>query len=152
MTTLAEILLAPARRDEAIARTAEWVEAYVAQRPGLRGLTLKASLAALKAARPDALERGVARMLPEFAVALEPSYQRFVKSKERDFPEYLARHADDAVHALMQVADARAASTPHRTLASGYKRVRGTFEHELYTLLPDLAKMLSRAMKLERST
>jgi hypothetical protein len=144
MTTLADVLLAPERRDLIVSRTAAWVEQYVAKRPGLRGLTLKAGLAALKAARPDALPRGVARLLPEFAVALEPLYRRFRASGERNFSHFLAAHSDDATAALIAVADARAAATSHRALASGYRRMRGTFEAELHTLLPELAKMLSR--------
>jgi hypothetical protein len=142
MTTLADILLAPGRREAVIGRTAEWIERYVAERAGLRGLTLKAGLAALKAARHDALPRGVAVMLPEFARALEPVYQAFRASKERDFSRYLAQHSEDATQALMAVTDARAAATSYRTLASGYRRMRGTIEHELHTLVPEIAKML----------
>lgn len=146
MTTLAEILLAPERRDRLMRQTAEWIERYVHEKPGLRGMALRAGLAAAKSARHDAVERAVARLLPEFADALEPFYQRFLASGEKDFSAFLRGHAADASEALMGVADQRVAASPHRALAAGYRRLRGTLEHELEGLLPDIASMLARAI------
>lgn len=146
MTTLAELLLAPSRRDALVRETARWVERYVADAGGLRGIALRAGLGAAQAGRPDIVTRAVARLLPEFAQALEPHWQRFKATGEHDFGAYLKRHAADASEAMMQVADARVAASNHRALAVGYRRLRGTLESELERLLPDIARMIGRTI------
>lgn len=146
MTTLAEVLLAPARRDALVARTAQWVDEHVAALSGLRGIALRAGLAAARAVRPDAVERGVTRLLPDFAAALEPFWQRSRASGERDFGEYLRQHAPAASAAMMARVDARMAGTSHRALAAAYRRLRGTLAAELERMLPDIARHVGRAL------
>ena len=146
MTTLAEILLAPARRDRLMRQTAEWIERYVHEKPGLRGMALRAGLSAAKSARADAVDRAVARLLPECADALEPLYQRFLAGAGGDFGAYLREHADEAASAIMGVTDQRVAASSHRALAAGYRRLRGTLEHEVRALLPDIATMIARGI------
>lgn len=147
MTTLADILLAPERRDALITNIASWIERYVHESHGLRGMALKAGLSAAKAARHDAVERAVTRLLPEFANALEPFHQRFLATGERNFADYLRRHAKEASAEMMAVTDVRIAASPNRTLHAGYKRLRGTLASELEKLLPDIARMIGRQLK-----
>lgn len=146
MTTLTELLLAPERFDRLVPQTAAWVERYVHETGGLRGMALKAGLAAARAARPDAVERAVRRLLPEFATALEPFWQKFRASGEADFSTYLKRHAPQATAALMAVTDTRIAASSNRALHVGYKRLRGTLATELQKLLPDIARMIGRSV------
>jgi hypothetical protein len=147
MTTLADLLLAPGQRDVLVKRTGEWVERYVHDSSGLRGMALKAGLAAAKAARPDAVTRAVNRLLPEFANALEPYWQRFQASGEKDFAVYLKRHARQASADMMAATDARIAGSPNKTLHAGYKRLRGTLAAELEKLLPDIARMIGNTLR-----
>jgi hypothetical protein len=146
MTTLAELLLAPARHDTLVRNTAAWIERYVAESSGLRGMALKAGLGAARAARPDAVSRAVTRLLPEFAAALEPFWQRFRASGERDFSVWLKRHAKPASAAMMDALDARIAPSPNKALTGGYKRLRGTLATELERLLPDIARMIGKSV------
>jgi len=147
MTTLADLLLAPGKHDVLVERTRDWVERYVHDSHGLRGMALKAGLAAAKAARPDAVHRAVHRLLPEFAEALEPYWQKFRASGETDFSAYLQRHAKGATAAMMERTDARIAASPNKTLRAGYQRLRGTLASELERLLPDIAKMIGKAVR-----
>lgn len=147
MTTLADLLLAPDRQPQLVARTSEWVERYVHDSGGLRGMALKTGLAAAKAARPDAVQRAVRRLLPEFTRALEPYWQRFRASGEQDFAAFLRRHAQPASADMMAAVDARIAGSPNRTLHAGYKRLRGTLAAELEKLLPDIARMIGKTMR-----
>lgn len=146
MTTLAQLLLAPDRHDALVARTSAWVERYVHESHGLRGTALKAGLAAARAARPDAVERAVNRLLPEFAEALEPYWQKFRASGEKDFSAYLKRHARGAAAAMMERTDARIAASPNKTLHAGYRRLRGTLAAELEKMLPDIARMIGKTV------
>ena len=143
MRTLSEILLNPKHRDAIIADCVNRVEARVANASGLKGLGLKAGLSAIKKVKPDAVPRAVTRMLPEFAAALDPIYQRFRASGERDFSRYLKQHAAEAREALMSITDARADATSHGALRSGYRKLRGTLAAELEAMLPELVKGLS---------
>jgi hypothetical protein len=147
MTTLADILLAPEKHDALVARTGEWVERYVHESSGLRGMALKAGLAAAKAARADAVPRAVNRLLPEFANALEPYWQRFRASGETDFSAYLKRHAREATAAMMAATDTRIAASPNKALHAGYKRLRGTLASELEKLLPQIARMIGQTVR-----
>lgn len=138
MTTLAQILLAPGQRELVVGKTAGWIERYVADRGGFKGLTLKTALRALKALRHDALELGIDRLLPDFAAALDPLFQRFRVRGSGTFGAYVGEHIDEATAALMAVTDARAARASHAGLKSIYRRLRGTLEGELHTVLPKL--------------
>jgi hypothetical protein len=81
MTTLADVLLAPARREALIADLVALVEKHVAGRSGLRGVTLRAGLGAVRRKLPDAIPRTVTRLLPDLVAALEPLHAR---AKPRD--------------------------------------------------------------------
>jgi hypothetical protein len=151
MPTLSELLLDPKYRDTIIADCVNRVEARVANAPGLKGLGLKTGLAAIKKVKPDAVPRAVTRMLPEFAAALDPIYQRFSASGERDFSRYLKQHAAEAREALMAITDAKADATSHNALRSGYRRLRGTLAEELEAMLPELVKGLSARLDAARS-
>lgn len=150
MPTLSELLLDPKHRDAIIADCVNRVEARVANASGLKGLGLKTGLAAIKKVKPDAVPRAVTRMLPEFAAALNPIYQRFRASGERDFSRYLKQHAAEAREALMAITDSKADATSHNALRSGYRRLRGTLAAELEAMLPELVKGLSARIKPPR--
>lgn len=143
MPTLSKILLDPQHRDAIIADCIKRVEARVANATGLKGLGLRAGLAAIKKARPDAVPRAVTRMLPEFVAALDPLYRRFRASGEPDFSRYLKQHSAEAREALMKITDERADATSHTALASGYRRLRGILASEVEAMLPDLVKGLT---------
>lgn len=137
-TTLAKILLAPERRELIAADVARSIEAYVRQLHGLKGFALGAGLKAVTAVRHDALSKGIEGLLPDFASALEPLFQRCCASEEKNFGRFIGAHAEEAVAAIMGTIDARAASGAHAMLAPVYRRLRGTIEGELRRTLPRL--------------
>jgi hypothetical protein len=137
MATLAQILLAPGRRERVSGSLALWIDRYVASRGGLKGIPLKAGLAALKAVRPDALTRGVDRLMPEVVAALEPLFQQCCAANEKDFGKFLRAHLDESAAAIMGAIDARAAASASK-LVPLYRRLRGTIEGELRATLPKL--------------
>lgn len=143
MPTLSDILLDPKHRDAIIADCVTRAEARVANASGLKGLGLKAGLGAIKKAMPDAVPRAVTRMLPEFSAALNPLYQRFLASGEKDFSRYLKQHSAEAREALMAITDSRADASTHKALASGYRKLRGILATELEEMLPELMQGLS---------
>ncbi|MGQ0621760.1 MAG: DUF6918 family protein [Panacagrimonas sp.] len=143
MSTLAELLLVEHQRDALIRDCVALVEKQIDSRGTLRRLTLKAGLSMLNSIRPNALHRATARLLPDFAVALEPLFQRFRLSSDRDFSLFLQKHPDDAVVALIGVTDQRAGQHPNGSVRTVYERFRPTAESEVRSALPGLSKIIS---------
>jgi hypothetical protein len=125
MTTLADLLLTPARRDALVADLVALVERHVHERSGLRGVTLRAGLAAVRRKLPDAIPRTVTRLLPDLAAALGEGKPLTVAT-------------------IMGIADARVERSSHAAVKSFYARFRGTAEREAQAVVPELAEVLAK--------
>lgn len=144
MPTLAELLLVPHQRDALISDCVSLIETQVESRGAIRRLALKAGLSMLNSIRPNALNRAVARLLPDFAAALEPLYQRFRQSSGADFSLFLAQNSDEAVRALLGATDQVAGKHPNARVRAVYDKFRSTAETEVRGALPGLATIVSR--------
>jgi hypothetical protein len=143
MATLESTLLAQDRREKLVADCVRVIETQVASRGPIRRIALGAGLAVLEAIKPRALQRAVGTLLPEFAAALDPLYQRFLAGKCGDFSEFLDRHPAEAVAALIAVTDRRAGASANAAVRSAYGRLRGSAETEVRGALPALGRVLS---------
>jgi hypothetical protein len=144
MTTLADLLLAPGRRDALIADLVALAEGHVAQRSGLRGVALRAGLAAVRRKVPDAVPRAVGRLLPDLVAALEPLHARSRARGGVEFARALKRDKAAVAGTLMGMADARVARSTHATVKAFYARLRATAGDEAEDLVPALADVLAR--------
>ena len=143
MATLESTLLTPDRREKLVADCVRVIEAQIASRGPIRRLALGAGLAVLDAIKPRALPRAVGALLPEFAAALDPLYQRFLADKRAEFSQFLDAHPDEAVHALIAVTDRRVRASAHAAVRSAYARLRPRAESEVRDALPVLGRLLS---------
>lgn len=143
MASLPDLLLAEHHREELFNDSAKLVENYVARRGGLKGLAYKAGLATANSARPNFLRNAMRKLVPDFAVALDPLYQEFLAGSSADFSVFLQRHAERAVPALLAVTDGRVANTDHKSLQALYNKLRKGVEEDMEALLPDLARLLT---------
>ena len=125
MTTLADVLQAPTQREALVADLVALVERHVERRSGLRGVTLRAGLAAFHRLQPDAIARAIERLLPELAVAL-------------------ADGRPVTIATLMAVADARVARSSNPAVRSLYAKFRGVAEREAGDVVPELARVLAK--------
>jgi hypothetical protein len=114
MTTLADTLLAPERREALTADIVAVVEGHIARRAGLRGVALRAAMAAVRRQLPDA------------------------------FARFLARDRAGAAEAMLAIADARVERSSNAALKAFYKGFRATAEHEAEDLVPGLADVLAK--------
>lgn len=145
MKTLAQLLTRDdARRERVVHDCVNLVEEHIASRGALRRVTLGVGLAMLKAVKPDALERAVTMLLPDFARSLEPLFQRFQASDQRDFSQFLLHHSDAAATALIQVTDQRAEAVRNTAAKKAYAYLRESAEGEVRAALPALAGLLGR--------
>lgn len=143
MATLESTLLTPDRREKLVADCVRLIQAQIASRGPIRRIALATGLAVLDAVKPHALPRAVGNLLPDFAAALDPLYQRFRASKRVDFSQFLDDHPAEAVDALIAVTDRRARASANATLRVTYERLRRSAETEVRSALPALGRVLS---------
>lgn len=120
-TSLADTLIDPAVRPQAVSALAGVVEAEVKSRSGFSGVAIKAGYKTVTAMKPAIVKRAINRMLPDFAAQLDP----FWASRDgRPFGDHLAENSAEVAEALLAVTDKRAADADHAALAKVYKSVR----------------------------
>lgn len=146
MPTLSDILLVEHQREALTQACATTVERHLNGLRSLRGLALKAGLGMFKTAVPDAIPRVVRKLLPDFAVALEPLHQQFLKSGDRDFSLFLRKNSAPATAALIGVLDHRVGASSNETVKMAYSKLRGSINDEMAAVLPELAKTISGYM------
>ena len=139
-------LLENSRRDALISDVVDLVESHVAQRSGVRGVALRAAMAAVHRLLPDAIPRTVTRLLPDLVAALGPLHERSRAANGADFARFLKRDKAQVAEAMLGIADARVEHSTNGALKAFYARFRSTAEHEAEGLVPALADVLARHM------
>ena len=137
-------LLDDSRRDALVADLAAVVERHARERTGLRGVTLRAGLAAVRRKLPDAIPRAITRLLPEVVAALETLQARAPDATGAGFVRFLKQDRTLVAETLMGIADARVARSSNAALKAFYARFRGTAEHEAEDLVPGFADVLAK--------
>ena len=143
MASLPDLLLADHHREELINDCTQLVERFVSKRSGLKGLAYKAALSTANSAKPNFLRNAMRKLIPEFAVALDPLYQEFSQSSAGDFSVYLQKHSERAIPAMLGVADARVARTDHKSLQALDNKLRKGVESDMHAIFPDLSRVLT---------
>ena len=141
MGKLTALLEEESRREDLVA---DVVEDHIAQRTGLRGVALRAAIAAVHRKLPDAIPRSVRRLLPDFTAALEPMHARSRGATGAEFAKILKRDRAQVAAAVLAIADARAAASTSAALKAFYARFRSTVEREAEALVPGLADVLAK--------
>lgn len=144
MKSLSDILLAPEKKDAAIADLARLLEGALANRGGLTGMALKTGLAMLKSGRPDVLERGAARMLPEFAAQLQPLFERFQKEGGSDFTGFLKKNSGETATVLARTIDQLMSTSQNATAKSLYAKFRGGADKDIAAMVPEVGRLVQK--------
>ena len=143
---LAEKLTAPEIRRDVVKACVDLVESEVANKSGLSGMAIKAGYKVVKALKPGMIPGAVDTLLPEFAAAMQPLYEKASEgaADPKDaFPKYLTTHADETADALLEVTDAKADRAKNKTVKKTYDRLRGSARENVRAAVPGLAKALT---------
>lgn len=146
MTELSTIVTTRLNEDELAEACGHIMDAWLASLRGVRGFTIRSSVAAARRSRPDLEQRAAARVLPEMLDALDPMYARWTQEEAHNFAKYLVRHEAEAMDALLALADRRIEKSSNRIALSIYDRLRPSAADDMRVILPILGALVDRAL------
>lgn len=146
MPTLAEKLTdSDETRLKVVKACVALIDAEVAAKRGLSGMAIKTGYKVINAIKPNMVGKAVNSLLPEFAEALQPIYEKSTQGADDPgdaFAKYLTAHQDEAADALLAVTDAKAKGANNATIKATYDRLRGTAKANVVSAVPGLATAL----------
>ncbi|MCH9687360.1 MAG: hypothetical protein K0V04_38355 [Deltaproteobacteria bacterium] len=149
MATLVDKITASEVHPQVIDGCMQLIETEVASKKGFSGAAVKTGYAVVKKLKPGMIKDAVTKLLPDFAVALEPLYVDSGAVDAGDgsgdvFCKFLTANQDRAADALLTVTDAKAQGAKNKTLKKTYDRLRGGAKTHVTAAIPNLAKTLGR--------
>lgn len=144
--SLSETLLADDRRSAVVADLGAVVEAEVKDKKGISGAAIKTGFAAARKVSPGLTDRALNRMLPDFAVALDPFWADFTAGGGggADFGSYLSGRKAEVSTALLAVTDKRVEGSSREAIKKAYRGMRGKAEENVQAALPRLGAAVQR--------
>jgi len=143
--TLKEQLLAENVRPLVVADCITLVDSEVASKGGITGFAIKSGFKVVK--RLDGgrlLPKAVNDLLPEFAEAVEPEYERFKDSGSNDFVEFCRGREGVLADALLAVTDEKAVHAKNTALKGVYNKLRPMAKRNIESAIPGLAAIVQR--------
>lgn len=141
MSTLSTALLAPQTRPQVTEALLRLADSEVATKKGISGTMLKTAYAGAKRASASSVRKGIDRLLPGVARALDPHFD--AKGSE-PFGSYLATpgRSGQVADELLAVADASASRVEGNPLGKVYASFRGRAKEHVVAALPGLGTTL----------
>jgi hypothetical protein len=145
MATLRDKITAPDVHPQVVAASLELIDAEVSSKRGFSGAAVKTGYKVVKALSPGVIKDAVTKLLPDFATALQPLYERSggEEGGGDKFAAYLLAHQTEAADALLSVTDAKADGAKNKTIKKTYERLRGGAKAHVEAAIPNLAKTLA---------
>jgi len=143
MSKLSDVLTDPARRSRVVQDCLGIIDAEVADKGGLGGMTIKAGYAAVKGVKPGFVKRVVDDLLPEFADAVDPIYREAVDGGHPVSAHFTAnkRRAADA---LLAITDGKAERSKNRIVKKTYEKLRGQAKKHVEAAVPRLGGLIAK--------
>jgi hypothetical protein len=141
MGSLADKLTAPEVRRDVVEACCNLVESEVDSKRGFSGAAIKLGYKAVKALKPGFIAGAVNGLLPEFADAMQPLYDKNDGDADK-FSSYLTSNPAETADVLLQVTDAKSKKATNATVKKTYDKLRGTAKDNVQAAVPGLAKAL----------
>jgi hypothetical protein len=140
--TLVEVLKDPAKKQAVVRDGAQLIDDEVSSRSGLSGMAIKAGYKSVKAIKPGIIEGALHMLLPDFAPALDPFYEK--GRAEGNVDAYFTKNAVTIAEAMLQVTDRRAQGAQNAVMKKVYQTLRGSAQKEVAGSVPRLAGLILR--------
>jgi hypothetical protein len=143
--TLKEQITAEPTRSRVVAECVTLIDQQVKSKTGLKAMALKGAYGAIKTIKRGFVKSVVEALLDEWVDKLEPYYGKWDAAGTGSFADYLTSRSDDVAEELLQVTDARAETTKHKTAKKYYFKMRDKAAKEnVVEAIPELSKLLER--------
>lgn len=121
------------------------IEKEVGAKAGLQAMAIQGAYKIVRAAKPEVVERAVAQLLPDFALALEPLCEAAAADRAGGrFERLFAGRAGDVAEALLSVTDARMQRASSGPLRAAYARLRASAHRHVSVAAPRIGALLDR--------
>ncbi len=141
MGTLADKLTAPEVRRDVVEACCKLVEDEVGSKKGFSGAAIKLGYKAVQALKPGFIAGAVNGLLPEFADAMQPLYDKNDGDGDK-FTAYIKANQAETADLLLQVTDAKARKANNATVKKTYDKLRGSAKDNVQAAVPGLARAL----------
>jgi hypothetical protein len=142
--TLREILLAPDVEPQVDEDCYQLIGQELADKSGVSGAAIKFAYKTVNTFKPGHIENMVELLLPAFVEKLEPFWADFNSSGSGAFGDYLSKRGDEVADALLEVTDAKAASSGRPTVIKAYGSVRGSATKHVAAALPRVGLLVEK--------
>lgn len=126
--------LTGSKRDTVVRDLTEFADQTVSQQSGISGVAVKGAYSAVQKIRPDIVSRGINRLLPDVAEALQPHWNDYLSAgggqadTAGTFGTFLDNRRDQVADSLLEIGDRTADRLDNPTLVKIYRGVRGRGE------------------------
>ncbi|MBV1862728.1 MAG: hypothetical protein KUG77_30175 [Nannocystaceae bacterium] len=141
MGSLADKLTAPEVRRDVVEACCNLVQSEVDSKRGFSGAAIKLGYRAVKALKPGFVGGAVNGLLPEFADAMQPLYDKNDEDAGK-FASYITANAAQTADLLLQVTDGKADRANNATIKKTYSKLRGSAKDNVEAAVPGLANAL----------
>ena len=143
MPNLSEVLTDEAKKANVVDDCCELIDAEVKDKGGISGLAIKAGYGAVKGIKPGFIKQAVTDMLPEFAKALDATYES-ARTENKPVADYFVQNTSKVADALLAITDARAARSKSGVVKGTYEKLRGSAKKNVEAAVPRLGKMVAK--------
>jgi hypothetical protein len=143
MASLIDALTNESKKGEVITDCLDVLEAEVNDKSGLSGLAIKAGYKAVKGVKPGFIEGAVRDLVPEFARALDPMFQKALEGGD-PVGSYFVKNGGAAADALLAITDRKAERSKNALVKSTYSKLRGTAKRNVEAAMPRLGKLIEK--------
>jgi len=140
--TLDEILNDPEAKARFIEGGVRVIEEEVAGKSGLSGRLLKGAFATVKALRPGILASLLNMLLPHFAPAVSPHFEK--AKAQGDVQGYFAANASTIAEAMLAITDEAAGNAQNKVLKKTYRALRGQASKHTTEAMPAVGRLLQQ--------
>ena len=143
MPNLTDVLTSETKKADVVEDCCTLIDSEVKDKGGISGLAIKAGYGMVKGVKPGFIKQAVADMLPEFAKALDPTYQD-AKAQNKPVADFFVQNTSRVADALLAITDARAAKVKSGAVKATYEKLRGSAKKNVEAAVPRLGKIVEK--------
>lgn len=144
MGALSDVIKDPVRRRRVVDDGEQIIDLEVSEKSGLSGMAVKAGFKLLKGVRPNFVPIALDGLLDDFCAKVDPFWDAFKASGEKDARAYFARRGPEIAEALLAITDKRAEKHDNKTVRGAYYKLRPEASKHVVAAMPRVGDLVRR--------